>query len=176
MLVNAMEVTGIEGTYRITCEKVMQLLRNSQDCLNAVLEAFVYDPLLSWDLTSEQKKRGRRKFSETMGSSHGGVQTLDEIMGGEGHNNDPVGATARLAEADGTNESTTVSIDEPHPATDSKSKKALVLISRVRDKLTGRDFDRNVSLDVPEQVDLLIQQATSHELLCQCYIGWCPFW
>nr|1W1N_A Chain A, PHOSPHATIDYLINOSITOL 3-KINASE TOR1 [Saccharomyces cerevisiae]2KIO_A Chain A, Serine/threonine-protein kinase TOR1 [Saccharomyces cerevisiae]2KIT_A Chain A, Serine/threonine-protein kinase TOR1 [Saccharomyces cerevisiae] len=31
-------------------------------------------------------------------------------------------------------------------------------------------------LDVPEQVDKLIQQATSIERLCQHYIGWCPFW
>lgn len=56
------------------------------------------------------------------------------------------------------------------------NKKALAVVNRVRDKLTGRDFDANVTLDVPSQVDLLIKQATSHENLCQCYIGWCPFW
>ena len=56
------------------------------------------------------------------------------------------------------------------------NKKALAVIHRVRDKLTGRDFDAHLTLDVPEQVDLLIKQATSHENLCQCYIGWCPFW
>ena len=32
------------------------------------------------------------------------------------------------------------------------------------------------SLEVCEQVERLITQATSHENLCQCYIGWCPFW
>lgn len=32
------------------------------------------------------------------------------------------------------------------------------------------------SLKVSEQVERLISQATSHENLCQCYIGWCPFW
>jgi len=26
------------------------------------------------------------------------------------------------------------------------------------------------------QVQHLILQATSHENLCQSYIGWCPFW
>ena len=26
------------------------------------------------------------------------------------------------------------------------------------------------------QVNRLIKQATSHENLCQSYIGWCPFW
>lgn len=36
----------------------------------------------------------------------------------------------------------------------------------------GRDFSHDDTLDVPIQVELLIKQATSHENLCQCYIGW----
>eukprot|EP01060_Flectonema_neradi_P016029 TRINITY_DN2262_c0_g1_i4.p1 TRINITY_DN2262_c0_g1~~TRINITY_DN2262_c0_g1_i4.p1 ORF type:complete len:1570 (+),score=316.21 TRINITY_DN2262_c0_g1_i4:4060-8769(+) len=32
------------------------------------------------------------------------------------------------------------------------------------------------SISVPEQVTKLIEQATAHENLAQCYIGWCPFW
>jgi phosphatidylinositol kinase/protein kinase (PI-3 family) len=50
MLINAMEVSGIEGNYRITCEHVMRVLRENKDSLMAVLEAFVYDPLLNWRL------------------------------------------------------------------------------------------------------------------------------
>lgn len=50
MLVKAMEVSGIEGSYRLTCEKVMTVLRENRDSLIAVLEAFVHDPLLSWRL------------------------------------------------------------------------------------------------------------------------------
>ncbi|KAG9508887.1 Serine/threonine-protein kinase mTOR, partial [Fragariocoptes setiger] len=114
MLINAMEVTGIEGTYRMTCEKMMHVLRKNKDSLMAVLEAFVYDPLLNW----RQDEREQ-------------------------------------------------------PAANAK---ALAVVNRVRDKLTGRDFDPCVTLDVPKQIDLLIKQATSHENLCQCYIGWCPFW
>ena len=56
------------------------------------------------------------------------------------------------------------------------NKKALDIIHRVRDKLTGRDFSHDDVLDVPEQVDRLIEQATNNENLCQSYIGWCPFW
>ncbi|ELP92074.1 FKBP12-rapamycin complex-associated protein, putative [Entamoeba invadens IP1] len=46
MIVNAMDVSGIEGTFRITCEAVMKVLRMNKDSLMAVLEAFVYDPLI----------------------------------------------------------------------------------------------------------------------------------
>lgn len=50
MLKNAMEVTGIEGTFRRTCESVMKVLRLNRDSVMAVLEAFVYDPLVYWRL------------------------------------------------------------------------------------------------------------------------------
>jgi FKBP12-rapamycin complex-associated protein len=50
MLIKAMEVAGIEGSYRSTCEKTMSVLRDSKDSLVAMLEAFVYDPLISWRL------------------------------------------------------------------------------------------------------------------------------
>jgi serine/threonine-protein kinase mTOR len=50
MLINAMEVSGIEGNFRITCEAVMRVLRHNKESLVAVLEAFVYDPLINWRL------------------------------------------------------------------------------------------------------------------------------
>lgn len=66
------------------------------------------------------------------------------------------------------------------------SQKAMAIISRVRDKLTGKDFAQEVAmsskdasdkpLSIEKQVNLLILQATDNENLCQCYIGWCPFW
>ena len=50
MLVKAMEVSGIEGNYRTTCEHTMRVLRENKDSLLAILEAFVYDPLISFRL------------------------------------------------------------------------------------------------------------------------------
>lgn len=46
MLTFAMEVSNIEGSYRITCEAVMRVLRENKDSLMAVLEAvsFLYIP------------------------------------------------------------------------------------------------------------------------------------
>jgi serine/threonine-protein kinase mTOR len=39
MLTYAMEVSNIEGSFRITCENVMRVLRDNKDSLMAVLEA-----------------------------------------------------------------------------------------------------------------------------------------
>lgn len=48
MLVSALEVSGVHGTFRITCEKTMAVLRDNADSVMAVLEAFVHDPLIDW--------------------------------------------------------------------------------------------------------------------------------
>jgi len=50
MMVNAMEVSGIEGNYRSTCQHVMSVLRDNRNSLLALLQAFVHDPLFSWRL------------------------------------------------------------------------------------------------------------------------------
>lgn len=55
MLVRAMEASGVEGTFRITCEETMRVLRSNKDSVMAVLEAFVYDPLINWRLLGTNK-------------------------------------------------------------------------------------------------------------------------
>ncbi|PHJ24453.1 target of rapamycin [Cystoisospora suis] len=47
-------------------------------------------------------------------------------------------------------------------------------IARVASKLAGRDFEDY--LDIPTQVDRLIDEAVSVENLCVAFVGWCPFW
>jgi FKBP12-rapamycin complex-associated protein len=62
MLVSAMEVAGIEGNFRSTCEKVMAVLRENRDSLVATLEAFVHDPLISWRLMNIKGKNTTKKL------------------------------------------------------------------------------------------------------------------
>ncbi|CAH1757738.1 9252_t:CDS:10 [Entrophospora sp. SA101] len=118
MLRKAMEVSEIEGNFRITCEAVMTVLRKNKESLMAVLEAFVHDPLINWRIMNNPSPR----------------QAVNNA-----------GTTNRRARD---------------------------IIHRISNKLTGKDFNENQILDVPSQVEKLIQQATSIENLCQCYIGW----
>lgn len=190
MLVNAMEVTGIEGTYRMTCESVMGLLRANKDSLMAMLEAFVYDPLLSWRLLDRDRKGGRKSVD---GDDHDEEEDLPTA--GNGASEEGLGAGAsRVAPLshhsgeEGTESSTRMADGVPSDlgmgsqvrrdkrASEAANKKAVAIVNRVRDKLTGRDFNHEEALDTRRQVELLIEQATSHENLCQCYVGWCPFW
>jgi hypothetical protein len=60
------------------------------------------------------------------------------------------------------------------------TEKAVIVIRRVLDKLTGLDFpvaaNDVMALEVKDQVDRLIREATSNENLSQSFFGWCPFW
>ena len=73
MLINTMEIAGINGTFRHTCELVLKMLRMYKDSLEAVLEAFVYDPLLNCRLIAEvskyQSKSSYPKYSRTISRS-----------------------------------------------------------------------------------------------------------
>jgi len=66
MLINAMEISGFEGNFRITCEAVVHLLREHKQSVMAVLEALAYDPLTNWRLLEqqEQEKEKREKQKE----------------------------------------------------------------------------------------------------------------
>lgn len=154
MLINAMEVTGIEGTYRRTCESVMSMLHRNKDSLMAVLEAFVYDPLLNWRLL-DIEVRNLPMTNDSTSTSCSQKQELGESL------NVPKREMCM--------------VDEGEPQLEA-NERALIIINRVKDKLTGNDFQTEQPLSVSKQVDLLIQQATSNENLSQCYIGWCPFW
>ncbi|XP_022685874.1 serine/threonine-protein kinase mTOR-like [Varroa jacobsoni] len=272
MLILAMEVTGIEGTYRITCEKVLKVLRNHKDSLMAVLEAFVYDPLFNWRLVeANAQPTGRNRHtaaprptdttiardpnvvvnnSNTTNNTNGSSaaleqtqqpttttlhvlsrvtqdQSADSSAGGDGATlevapteslsegrltaseilshpqSDGAAVFNRSSQAHAQSESQAIQQQQQQqqqeqqqqagpsgaagaaqqkpqssqgPKQEVLNKKAVAIIKRVREKLTGRDFDQRMPLEVSQQVELLIRQATSPENLCQCYIGWCPFW
>ena len=55
VLVNAMEAFGIKGTFKTTCENIMNLLRNNRESLIGILEEFVRDPLITWRMLVETK-------------------------------------------------------------------------------------------------------------------------
>ncbi|XP_014248245.1 serine/threonine-protein kinase SMG1 isoform X2 [Cimex lectularius] len=54
----ALGVTGIEGIYRQTCERVLEVLKSGQETLLTLLEAFVYDPLIDWTPLNEDGYTG----------------------------------------------------------------------------------------------------------------------
>lgn len=83
MLCNAMEVSGVEGNFRTTCERVMAVLRESRDSLIAMLEAFVHDPLISWRLLGAPQNLEGGEDAETKDEGPEGEAVAMEDDGAE---------------------------------------------------------------------------------------------
>ena len=184
MLIKALEIGGIEGAFRITCENVMRVVRENKDSLNVILAAFVHDPLISFRLLipllmkqsknkNNSDKNKEKKKGEDEEKNGGENKMMEEII--DNRNNEEnelekkrMGSDERklyneLEEKDDTE-------------SDDLNQIAKIVLERVSDKLNGTDFNKNEELKVYEQIQRLIKQATSHENLSQSYLGWCPFW
>jgi FKBP12-rapamycin complex-associated protein len=185
MLTYAMEVSNIEGSFRITCEHVMRVLRDNKESVMAVLEAFIHDPLLTWRLTNAASPVGPNFRSEreaqlagphAMRARRQSILDADvapsELMANVESSAPPGRHRAR------TNSSAVPDGIQANGAEERESQnaRAIEVLDRVSQKLTGRDFKPNEELDVINQVNKLIIEATKLENLCQHYIGWCSFW
>lgn len=164
MLTYAMEVSGVEGSFRITCEHVMRLLRNNSESLMAILEAFAYDPLINWGFDIPTKLDTSDRRAAANANSTNNTATNVAVT-------DP-SELKRRALAD---ETESAKLEQQHQA-DIRNARAQFVLKRITDKLTGNDFKGKTDLNVPDQVDRLIQEATNIENLCQHFVGWCAFW
>lgn len=175
MLRYAMEVSGIEGSYRITCEHVMSLLRENKDSLMAILEAFAYDPLINWGFEIPTKGEGGMVLASSSNMPGGGGFLDDKYANGGAADIDFRRPSAASIPAVSNQDSVKGNAQQQKSAA-VRNARAGIVLKRITDKLTGNDFKRVKDLDVPTQVNKLILQATDVENLCLHYIGWCSFW
>lgn len=196
MLVAAMEVSGTQGTFRSTCQSVMRVLRANADSIIAVLEAFVYDPLINWRLIPQNPESDAPSTFDTTNPAIGIARDVDapledyvnadalddgnatnvhgsnERGGGVGGDaNDRGGAPAPTPQE--LPYPLETEVGDMHEALNAK---AISVIQRVSDKLSGQDFAGRGTLDESAQVDLLFQQATSTENLATAFLGFCGYW
>eukprot|EP01119_Soliformovum_irregulare_P016010 TRINITY_DN4594_c0_g1_i2.p1 TRINITY_DN4594_c0_g1~~TRINITY_DN4594_c0_g1_i2.p1 ORF type:complete len:2365 (-),score=692.80 TRINITY_DN4594_c0_g1_i2:62-7156(-) len=127
MMSNAMGVTGHVGNFQATCESVIQVLRENKESLMAVLEAFVYDPLISWRLLTPNQMKEDKTGSKV--PSKEGLSMEEEV----GTPNAITKERMNITEAESA-------IPEV------MNEKAIVITERIANKLTGRDFSTKVPL------------------------------
>ena len=226
MLVKALGVSRVEGTFRIISEKVMKLLRDNIRSLLAILNTLVYDPLVSFRLMvpillnkkeMQNKTNFQKKFNSPINEDNNNIININ--------NNTIISSSVINTSFEKfskvltfnldfkKNESSELSLikeeekpensEENNVEKEKEEKKrieneerqllnyyeendeiefeelnrtAQFVLNRINEKLTGTDFNNKIPLDVPEQIDRLINQATSNENLAQSYLGWCPFW
>ncbi|CAK7330253.1 unnamed protein product [Dovyalis caffra] len=147
MLVKAMEVSGIEGNFRSTCENVMQVLRTHNDSVMAMMEAFVHDPLINWRLFNFNEVPQMSMFA----NSHvPAVVNTEESAPSRELPQPQRGAREReLLQA----------VNQLGDANEVLNERAVVVMARMSNKLTGRDFS------TPSLSASSIQHAVDHSSL-----------
>ncbi|CAD6506377.1 BgTH12-07303 [Blumeria graminis f. sp. triticale] len=182
MLTYAMEVSNIEGSFRITCENVMRVLRDNKESLMAVLEAFIHDPLLNWRLTGgDVSPTGPNFRSDSRESLIVDQVRRASLLATElppniaDHVTQPSGPPSSRVRAR-TNSSAQGNGLADTDVQETQNARAMQVLHRVKEKLSGTDFKAEEELNYINQVDKLLNEATKLENLCQHYIGWCSFW
>ena len=169
MLTFAMEVSNIDGSFKTSAEAVMRVIRDNKESLMAVLEAFIHDPLLNWRLGH------RERLAEPSFPSERRQSIIGDIDASRLTQERPRGNSYRIRRLSAL-QANVLEAQEGNENREVQNARAIQVLARVKEKLTGRDFKPNEELNVEKQVAKLINQATNVENLCQHYIGWCSFW
>ncbi|CAM9531074.1 unnamed protein product, partial [Ectocarpus sp. 8 AP-2014] len=181
MLVNAMEVSRIEGVFRSTCEMVMAVLRDHKDSLMAMLEAFVHDPLISWRLLAQPRMSASPLTDEDGEDSddddeatHDPAADGSEVVGGH------TGASRSSQYSDGGTTVRSVGSTVTGGGRAASGSTTSRARGRRRRRRDGRGSFGGMGMskeaDPLAEVDRLIHLASNNENLCQLFVGWCPFW
>ncbi|KAG2491268.1 hypothetical protein HYH03_010473, partial [Edaphochlamys debaryana] len=195
MMIKAMEVSGIEGNFRTTCENVMRVLRSNKESVTAMLEAFVHDPLINWRLLNTTEAATEAALARTGDGGHmdaaAGHVGPGALSGGGGAGGGGGAADPAAMPSPPRREAREKELKEAFvqlgDANEVLNTRAVEVMRRMSDKLMGRDYAAEMggagggpgggeADSVAAQVQRLIHAAVNHENLCQSYIGWCPFW
>ena len=87
MLIKALDISKVEGTFRIIAEKIMELLRDNKDSLIAILNSLVYDPLVSFRLMIPLLMKMKEKKEEKEKISHKEIKQINSLINEENIHN-----------------------------------------------------------------------------------------
>lgn len=65
-VVDGMGVSGVEGAFRKSCEKTMEILRQNGQTITTILEVLLYDPLYVWTVSSSEANKRQNKKEKTI--------------------------------------------------------------------------------------------------------------
>ena len=205
MLIKALGITGVEGIFRLTCEKTLLLMKNNRDSLLAILSALVHNPLISFRLLIPLilKKQKKSDSDKNLGKqeSHlfdennliNSIETNKEIpkkskkkrlsdYSKEIKNNKKIkeddfeGKEERQIMEREKRQIINLFEENEDIDIDELYKIAQLVLQRINNKLMGMHYKRGEQLNEKEQVNFLIKQATSIENLASSYLGWMPYW
>ncbi|OCF43750.1 phosphatidylinositol 3-kinase [Kwoniella heveanensis CBS 569] len=178
-----LETPGTRGTFKQASLIVMNVLRDSRSTLLAMLEAFLYDPLLSWTMGAEDTSQaqpptpgGGKRDDKPHGVNYAVPSSLAQPQTSKG-----ASQSADMYEQIQNSLVATYLDTESYMARVSgagmTNSKALRVLAGIERKLIGYHKDAEQPLTVNRQVQELIEEATDLKNLSQGYVlGWIPHW
>jgi cell cycle checkpoint protein MEC1 len=83
-MVDAFGITGVEGTFRKSCEVTLQLIRNNETILMNILESFLHDPIMDWSHKRKSKNTPQNALSTIRRKIRGILDQEGLAMGVQG--------------------------------------------------------------------------------------------
>ncbi|KAH8611976.1 putative phosphatidylinositol 3 kinase [Trypanosoma vivax] len=149
MLTNAMEVFGVDGVFRASCNRTQTTLQKNADSIMALLSAFVHDPIV----------QHKGKMKNMMEKSRTPQDIVERIR------NKLRGTEMAVEDAD-------MVIFNTVP--ESSRRPDLLYMSHAFNDAARRPLARGRTTE--QQVSMLIDEATQVENYAALYFGWGPFW
>lgn len=149
MLSNAMEVFGVNGSFRASSITTQRVLRSERDSIMSLLSAFIYDPIV-------QDKGNVKSIMEKSRSPQDIVERIRRKLHG-----------TELAVA---NETLTLY----HATPESARRPDLLYMSKVFDAVAPRVA--SMAFFTEKQVNFLIDEATRVDNYTVLFVGWGSLW
>ncbi|CAD2214755.1 FKBP12-rapamycin complex-associated protein [Angomonas deanei] len=171
MLRNALDVSGVDGSFRSAAETSMCVLREGSHTVLALLEAFIQDPLISWrlmnrpgqepEVSNDKTIEEQINIAKNMNPIQMQESVVESVDGGQRNDASPTLLKHLCCEE----------VDDVH--------QGVFILGRLSSKLKGEDFVSSYQtepLDPKTQVGRLILEATDIANVAQSWSGWYPFW
>ena len=178
-LIKALDITGVDGIFRVTSEKIMEISRNNKYQISTIINSNVFEPCIFFQFMAQKIYTNKPKENSNKNNVYNiscknptlkktrlvtnTIETENEII-----------SNSKILNMEYKQ---IINFNLYEYAFDSNvlNKIKQKIIMRINDKLTGTDFGNDV-LDVDDQVSKLINQATSDENIIQSYIDSSLFW
>jgi len=154
-MVEALGISGVDGTFRTALHATLDILRNNKATLLNVLEPFLRDPTVGWT------RLGKAQRDDDNTGTTGRKRARDDLPARRTQREDPHKTLATIAGRLSGIYNLPV---KPPPGT-----------ARDTQSSGSRNPTDLLPLSVAGQVERLIDEASSELNLCRMYIGWMPW-
>lgn len=162
-MIDAMGLTGHEGTFRRTMEVCIGLLRENKDTLLSILEPFLRDPTVAWS------RAGRaQQFTDSSSTVSGTSRQVSSRFQDTDNENAKLALTTITERLSGI-------YNLSHPQQDKIIRACLNRKTTAPSVGMGALKEEALPLSIPGQVQKLIDESTAVANLAQMFYGWQPW-